>query len=170
MGKNFCIELTNEEKRETIQSYCDRRNSCISGQYPCPLFNLPQERGGCVDCKVEYLDEHFRLISEMPDFFEALIEYDKHDKYVDCENFTVDNNDVEKVQDLNSDKMMGGTNKYKSACGMLYNIEWYLGNGKLRTTSAMLENIEGGYFYFIYPNGGLLIVEQGAIRSLECGE
>lgn len=49
-----------------------------------------------------------------------------------------------------------------------YNIEWYTGNGRLHTTNATLENIGDGYFYFKYPNGGLLIIEQRAIRSLDC--
>lgn len=49
-----------------------------------------------------------------------------------------------------------------------YNVEWYLGNGKLATTSAVLRDIGDGYFYFEYPYGGLFIVEQRAIRSLEC--
>ena len=66
--------------------------------------------------------------------------------------------------------MMVGTNKNDTACGKTYNIEWYLGNGKLQTISAMLINIGDGYFYFEYSNGGLFIVEQRAIRSLECME
>lgn len=49
-----------------------------------------------------------------------------------------------------------------------YNIEWYLGNGQLKTTSATLVNIGDKYFYFEYDNGGLFIVEQKAIRSLQC--
>lgn len=49
-----------------------------------------------------------------------------------------------------------------------YNIEWYLGNGRLQTTNAILVNVGDGYFYFEYPDGGLFIVEQRAIRSLEC--
>ena len=64
--------------------------------------------------------------------------------------------------------MIIGTNKNETACEKMYNIEWYLGNGRLQTTSAILENIGDGYFYFAYPNGGLFIVEQRAIRSLEC--
>jgi hypothetical protein len=32
----------------------------------------------------------------------------------------------------------------------------------------ILENIGNGYFYFVYPSGGLFIVEQKAIRSLKC--
>ena len=51
-----------------------------------------------------------------------------------------------------------------------YNIEWYLGNGRLTTTSAVLKNVGDGYFYFEYSGGGLFIVEQRAIRSLECIE
>ena len=58
--------------------------------------------------------------------------------------------------------------KHETACGKVYNVEWYLGNGRLQTTSAVLENIGDGYFYFEYPNGGLFIVEQRAVRSLEC--
>ena len=66
--------------------------------------------------------------------------------------------------------MIVSTSKNNAACGKTYNVEWYLGNGRLRTTSALLENIGDGYFYFEYPNGGLFIVEQRAIRSLECVE
>ena len=66
--------------------------------------------------------------------------------------------------------MVVGINKNDTACGKVYNVEWYLGNGRLQITSAMLENIGDGYFYFIYPNGGLFIVEQRAIRSLKCVE
>lgn len=66
--------------------------------------------------------------------------------------------------------MIIDTNKNNTACYKTYNIEWYLGNGRLRTTSAMLENIGNEYFYFVYPNGGLFIVEQKAIRSLQCVE
>lgn len=56
----------------------------------------------------------------------------------------------------------------ESAYDKIYNIEWYLGNGKLATTSAVLKNIGDGYFYFEYPDGSLFIVEQKVIRSLEC--
>lgn len=55
-----------------------------------------------------------------------------------------------------------------SAYDKVYNIEWYSGNGKLQTTSAILIDSGDGYLYFEYPNGGLFIVEQRAIRSLEC--
>ena len=64
--------------------------------------------------------------------------------------------------------MIVDTNQNDTAYGKIYNVEWYLGNGKLQTTSAMLENIGDGYFYFICPNGGLFIIEQRAVRSLEC--
>lgn len=62
------------------------------------------------------------------------------------------------------------TNKNEAAYRKAYNIEWYLGNGRLQTTSAILENIGDGYFYFEYPNGSLFIIEQRAVRSLECIE
>lgn len=64
--------------------------------------------------------------------------------------------------------MIVGINKNDTACEKIYNVEWYLGNGRLQITSAMLANIGDGYFYFVYPNGGLFIVEQRAVRSLEC--
>lgn len=51
-----------------------------------------------------------------------------------------------------------------------YNIEWYLGNGKIQTTSAVLTSIENGYIFFRYPSGGIFIVKNEAIRSLECLE
>ena len=57
-----------------------------------------------------------------------------------------------------------------SWCNKNYNIEWRWANGTIRTTSAMLKYVDDGYFYFEYPNGGLFIVEQDAIRSLECIE
>lgn len=56
----------------------------------------------------------------------------------------------------------------ETAYDKMYNIEWYTGNGRLATTSAILVNVGEGYFYFEYPDGGLFIVEQRAIRSLEC--
>ena len=67
-----------------------------------------------------------------------------------------------------SEAMIISTSKSDIACGKKYNIEWYLGNGRLRTTSAILEDFGDGYFYFAYPNGGLFIIEQKAVRSLEC--
>ena len=51
-----------------------------------------------------------------------------------------------------------------------YNIEWYLGNGDLATTSAVLTSIEHGYIFFRYPSGGIFMVKDEAIRSLECLE
>lgn len=55
-----------------------------------------------------------------------------------------------------------------SAYDKAYNIEWYSGDGKLQTTSAILIDSGDGYFYFEYCNGGLFVVEQRAIRSLQC--
>lgn len=52
----------------------------------------------------------------------------------------------------------------------MYNIEWYLGNGKIQTTSAVLTEIANGYIFFRYPSGGILILQDDAIRSLECLE
>lgn len=51
-----------------------------------------------------------------------------------------------------------------------YNIEWYLANGKIQTTSAILVSIENGYTFFRYPSGGLFMIKDEAIRSLECLE
>ena len=56
------------------------------------------------------------------------------------------------------------------AFGKNYNIEWYLGNGKLQTSSAVMTFIENGYFFFRYPSGGILVLEDDSIRSLECLE
>lgn len=49
-----------------------------------------------------------------------------------------------------------------------YNIEWYLGNGKIQTNSAVLVAIESGYTVFRYPSGGIFMVKDEAIRSLDC--
>ena len=51
-----------------------------------------------------------------------------------------------------------------------YNVEWYLANGKIQTTSAILVSIENGYTFFRYPSGGLFMIKDEAIRSLECLE
>lgn len=51
-----------------------------------------------------------------------------------------------------------------------YNIEWCLGNGKIQTTSAVMTSIENGYIFFRYPSGGIFIVKDDAIRSLQCLE
>ena len=51
-----------------------------------------------------------------------------------------------------------------------YNIEWYLGNGKICTTSAVLTEIANGYLFFRYPSGGIFVLQDNAIRSLECLE
>lgn len=51
-----------------------------------------------------------------------------------------------------------------------YNIEWYLGNWQIQTTSAVMTFIEDGYFFFRYPSGGIFMVKDEAIRSLECLE
>lgn len=51
-----------------------------------------------------------------------------------------------------------------------YNIEWYLNNGQIRTTSAVLTEIANGYLFFRYPSGGIFVLQDDAIRSLECLE
>lgn len=57
---------------------------------------------------------------------------------------------------------------FDRAFGKKYNIEWYLGNGKVMTTSAVLTDVKDGFIHFIYPNGGLFIIEQKALRSMQC--
>lgn len=52
----------------------------------------------------------------------------------------------------------------------IYNIEWYLGNGKTQTTSAVMTDIKDGYMYFRYSSGGILVLKDNTIRSLECLE
>lgn len=51
-----------------------------------------------------------------------------------------------------------------------YNIEWCLGSGKIQTTSAVMTCIEDGYIFFRYPSGGIFVVKDDAIRSLQCLE
>lgn len=58
----------------------------------------------------------------------------------------------------------------KNAYNKLYNIEWYDGTGKVQTTSAKFVDIIDAYLCFRYENGGLFVVEQKAIRSLQCVE
>ncbi len=51
-----------------------------------------------------------------------------------------------------------------------YNIEWYTGSGKIATTSAVLTEIANGYLFFRYSSGGIFILQDDTIRSLECLE
>lgn len=51
-----------------------------------------------------------------------------------------------------------------------YNIEWYLSNGEVCTTQAVMTSIENGYIFFRYPSGGIFMLKDDAIRSLECLE
>lgn len=51
-----------------------------------------------------------------------------------------------------------------------YNIEWYTGRGEIATTSAVLTDIASGYLFFRYPSGGIFVLQDDAIRSLECLE
>ncbi len=61
-------------------------------------------------------------------------------------------------------------NNFENAFGKKYNIEWYLANGKVMTTSAVLVDGRFECLYFEYSNGGLFVVERRAIRSMECME
>lgn len=51
-----------------------------------------------------------------------------------------------------------------------YNIEWYLDNSEVQTTSATLMYVKDGYMVFEYPMGGLLILKGKLIRSMCCLE
>lgn len=57
---------------------------------------------------------------------------------------------------------------FKNAFGKKYNIEWYLGNGEIMTTSAVLVDSKFGYLYFAHPNDELIIIERRALRSMWC--
>lgn len=68
------------------------------------------------------------------------------------------------------DTIVSSSKLFDMAFGKKYNIEWRLANGKVQTTSAILTDIINGYIHFIYPNGGLFIIEQKALRSMQCIE
>lgn len=51
-----------------------------------------------------------------------------------------------------------------------YNVEWYSGNGKINTTSAIMTDMRDGYIFFKYPSGGLLVIKKEALYSLDCLE
>lgn len=48
-----------------------------------------------------------------------------------------------------------------------YNVEWYSGDGEVQTTSAILTDVKDGYIHFIYSNGGLFIIQQKILRSMQ---
>jgi hypothetical protein len=52
----------------------------------------------------------------------------------------------------------------------MYNVEYYLGNGKIATFSNILVNIGDGYYYFSSKKYGLDVIEQKAIRTMVCIE
>lgn len=59
---------------------------------------------------------------------------------------------------------------FDKAVNKKYNIEWYLGSGKIKTTSAVLADVKNEFIHFVYPSGGLFIIEQKALRRMECIE
>ena len=67
-------------------------------------------------------------------------------------------------------KIMIADEFFNKSFNRKYNIEWYLANGDVQTTSAILTDVQNGYIHFIYPNGGLFIIEQKALRSMQCIE
>ena len=50
------------------------------------------------------------------------------------------------------------TYNFDKAFNKKYDIEWYLGSGKIKTASAVLADIKDGFIHFVYPSGGLLII------------
>ena len=90
------------------------------------------------------IDDENKLYVVTKDEYEKL----KKNKDMKCERQVVDNRAFEKN----------------------YNIEWFTGNGKIATTSAVLTAIQNGYTFFIYPSGGIFMLKDEAIRSLECLE
>lgn len=49
-----------------------------------------------------------------------------------------------------------------------YNVEYFLGNGKIQTFNANMVNIEDGYFYFEDEDNGLIMIRQDVIRTMTC--
>ena len=71
---------------------------------------------------------------------------------------------------IKEDKKMAINKITDNAFNKMYNVEWRYGNGKIQTTSAILTDISHGLLHFVYPNGGLFIIEKEALRSLQCIE
>lgn len=52
--------------------------------------------------------------------------------------------------------------------GHKYNIEYELGNGSIHTFSNILTNVDGKYFWFDSPEGGMDIIRQDRIITMVC--
>jgi len=49
-----------------------------------------------------------------------------------------------------------------------YNIEYELGNGKRRTFSNILRNVDGTYFWFCSEEEGMDVIRQDKIITMTC--
>lgn len=105
-------------------------------------------------------------------FITKLIAISKLKAYgIDDENklYVVTKTEYDKLKDSNVNKKIP-TIVDDRAFEKKYNIEWFLGSGKIQTTSAVLTAIKNGYTFFRYPSGGIFMLKDEAIRSLECLE
>lgn len=64
-------------------------------------------------------------------------------------------------------KVMTADDFFDKNLNKKYNVEWYSGDGKVQTTLAILTDVKNGYIHFIYPNGGLFIIQQKILRSMQ---
>lgn len=88
------MKLTNEQKRDAIHHYCSHKHYCTTNQaYPCPLYSLYSAHHGCATCSNEYLDEHFRLVSAMPDYKGPKESPIEHDGCTECKHLVKDENE-----------------------------------------------------------------------------
>lgn len=107
-------------------------------------------------------------------FITKLIAISKLTAYgIDDENklYVVTKTEYDKLKDSNvTKKDSDQTIVDNRAFEKNYNIEWFTGKGKIATTSAVLTAIKDGYTFFRYPSGGIFMLKDEAIRSLECLE
>lgn len=57
---------------------------------------------------------------------------------------------------------------YQYVLGRKYNVEYELGNGKIKTLFNTLENVDGKYFWFCSDEYGLDVIRQDRIITMTC--
>lgn len=60
------------------------------------------------------------------------------------------------------------TNDADNVLGKKYNVEYSLGNGKIKTFSNVLQKVDDGYFWFCNKEEGLDIIKEDRIMTMVC--
>ena len=60
--------------------------------------------------------------------------------------------------------------EYNYVLDKSYNVEYELGNGKIKTFSNILRNVDGKYFWFCSEEDGMDVIKQDRIITMICND